>query len=393
MSELDEISGRFRQLTVTLFSAALATAQAAQMLRERKARDTLRATQQEQTHAARQLRADRAAAALLWNKALDPQLASENPEQLAQAWASAVAWETLDSRAALTTRRLDARLRAAGVHPDTAQAARANDDYAALALLLARASDAPTTPRGSGTDRQRDPAEMIRTALDPALAEEVLASKALPALMDLLDHAGQAGHNPARMLAHATRRRGFDDAWDPAAVLHYRVGGQLAAAEARAADPGTSDTGHPDVQLAADAIRDRTSADQDLADAAAQRRAQDTTAEIATDPGHDPATQAAAADASHEHTATAERLENDAAALTARAQDTTTTTATGGSAPSAASGPEVGFTGGSPTARLAAESYPHSLRTALTRGGGAAQHLTKPRRRGKGHDPEHDRSR
>jgi len=123
--------------------------------------------------------------------------------------------------------------------------ANAHDDYAALALLLARASDSPTTPRGSGTERQRDPAEMIRTALDPALVEEVLASKALPALMDLLDRAGQAGHDPASMLAHAARRRGFEDAWDPAAVLHYRVGGQLAAA---------------------------------------QRWAQDTTAEIATDP-------------------------------------------------------------------------------------------------------------
>jgi len=390
MSELDEISGRFRQLTVTLFSAALATAQAAQMLRERKARDALRATQQEQANAARQLRADRAAAALLWNKALDPRLTSENPEQLAQAWASAAAWETLDSRAALTTRRLDARLRAAGVHPDTAQAARGTDDYAALALLLARASDSPTTPRGSGTDRQRDPAEMIHTALDPALAEEVLASKALPALMDLLDRAGQAGHDPARMLAHAARRRGFEDAWDPAAVLHYRVGGQLAAAEA-----GVSDTtGHPDVQLADDATRDRTGADHDLADADAQRWAQDTIAEIATDPGHDPATQAGAVDASHERAAAAERLEGDAAALTARAQDTATTTAAGGtSAPGAPPASEMGFTGGSPIARLAAESYPHSIHTALACAAGAPQRLIRTRHRAKGHNPEQDHGR
>lgn len=39
MSEVDEISQRIRQLTMTLLSAALAAAQAAQMLRAHQARE------------------------------------------------------------------------------------------------------------------------------------------------------------------------------------------------------------------------------------------------------------------------------------------------------------------------------------------------------------------
>jgi len=386
MSEVEETSQQMRQLTMTLLSAALAAAQAGQMLRARKAREALRAAQHEQARAARQLRADRAAAALLWNKALDPRLARDNPEQLAQAWASAAAWESLDSRAAVTVRRLDARLRAAGVHPQTARTTRDSDDYAALSLLLARADQAtaPSPPTSTKVAPQRDPAEVISAALDRRLAEEVLAAEALPALMNILDRVQRQGHDPIAMLSRVARQRGFDDAWDPAAILHHRLHNQLVDAEATSADP--SDNDHHAAQMAADATRDGTGADHDLADA--QRRAEHASAEVAPDPRQDPVTQAAAADAAQEHASAAERLEHDVAALTAWALDTTP--ATDETAPGVLSGPDGGFTGGSPTARLAAESYPHSLRTALARGAGAAPRLTKPRRRGKGHHPERD---
>lgn len=398
MSEVDEVSQRMRQLTMTMLSAALAAAQAAQMLRAHKARETRRATAAEQAQLRRQLRADRAGAAVLWKRALDPRLAATHPEQLAQAWSSAVAWETLDARAAATARHLDARLRAAGVHPETARAARESDDYAALALLLARAEE-PNAVTAPGQEQRQeneafldgDAGELLDTmaiigeALDPQMAEEVLAAEALPALEAELARVAGRGDDPVEVLSRVAAERSLSDAVDPAAVLHYRLQRHLHL-EPDPADDTPAAAGEDAWWLLDEATRDRTGAAHGRADADAERWAEQAADTVASAPQPDPLTRETAQTAAEGHGAEADRLEGDASALAARAQDTTVAAA------SAAPGPEPGFTGGSPIARLAAESYPHSIRTALARGNNPRR-TSAARGRRVGHHAEHDRDR
>jgi len=401
MSEVDETSTRIRQLTMTLLSGALAAAQAAQMLRARKAREATTAAATEQATLRRQLHADRTAAAVLWKRAMDPRLAHTDPEQLAQAWSSAVAWETLDARAAGTARRLDERLRAAGVHPETVRAARETDDYAALALLLARAEE-PTVVAGQAPGEQRheeigdlfdrdaeellDTVAVIEGALDPDTAGEVLAAEALPALEAELQRAAGRGHDPGVLLSQVAAQRSLGDAVDPAAVLHYRLARHLNL------DPVTNpaELDQDAWWLLDEATLDRTGAAHDRADADAQRWTEHAAAGVAADPSQDRPTRTAAEHAAGEHAAQAGRLERDATALTAQAADITAAAAS--AAPDPQVEPELGYTGGSETARLAAESYPHSLRTGLARnpnprrtpqarGRRAAQHTEQDRGR------------
>jgi hypothetical protein len=399
MSEVDEVSQRTRQLTMTMLSAALAAAQAAQMLRAHKAREARRAAAAEQAQLRRQLQADRAGAAVLWKRALDPRWAVTHPEQLAQAWASAVAWETLDARAAATARHLDARLRAAGVHPETARAARESDDYAALALLLARAEE-PNAAAGAGPAEQRhdnedlldrdagellDTTAIIEEALDPQTAEEVLAAEALPALEAELARAAGRGHDPMEVLSQVAAQRSLSDAVDPAAVLHYRLQRHLNL-EPDPADDTPAAAGEDAWWLLDEASRDETGAAHDRADADAERWAEQAADTVASAPQLDPLPRDTAQTAAEGHGAEADRLEGDAMPLALRAQDTTAAAA------SAVPGPEPGFTGGSPIARLAAESYPHSLRAALARGTPPRRTPTARARRA-GHHAEHDRDR
>ncbi|MGH3534571.1 MAG: hypothetical protein ACRDQG_07635 [Pseudonocardiaceae bacterium] len=403
MSEVDETSARIRQLTMTLLSGALAAAQAAQLLRARKAREAAKAAATEQAQLRRQLQADRATAAVLWKRALDPRLASTNPEQLAQGWASAVAWETLDVRAAGTARRLDERLRAAGVHPETVRAARETDDYAALALLLARAEE-PTVVAGQapGEERHdkeiedlfdRDAGELIDTvaviegALDPDTAGEVLAAEALPALEAELQRAAGRGHDPGVLLSQVAAQRSLGDAVDPAAVLHYRLARHLHL------EPVTNpaEPGEDAWWLLDEAALDRTGAAHDRADADAQRWAEDAAAGVAADPSQDRVTRTAAETAAGERAGEAGHLERDATALTAEAADATAAAASAAPSPPQVE-PELGFTGGSETARLAAESYPHSLRTGLARNPNPRR-TPKARGRRAGQHTEQDRGR
>lgn len=131
-----------RQLMISMLSGALAAAQAAQMLRVRKADAALRRGPpglDKQVRTERQLRAERETAAVLWQQFRHFQGPLDHPEQLAQAWASAVAWESYDQRAAATARLLDQRLRAHGVHPDPHREIHRRDNQDELELLFASA--------------------------------------------------------------------------------------------------------------------------------------------------------------------------------------------------------------------------------------------------------------
>jgi len=135
-----------RAQTKALLAATVAAAQDTQLQRARRADAALLADYEDQARVGAALRRAREAAAVGWTKARDPAWLDDAFERVALAWASALAWETLDARAAVTARRLDTRLRAAGVHPEIARPARDSDDYAALSLLLALADQAAQQP-------------------------------------------------------------------------------------------------------------------------------------------------------------------------------------------------------------------------------------------------------
>jgi hypothetical protein len=402
MSEVDETSQRMRQLMMTMFSAALAAAQAAQMLRAHRAREATRAAAAEQAQLRRQLQADRAGAAVLWRRAMDPRLASTHPEQLAQAWSSAVAWETLDARAAATARRMDQRLRAAGVHPEIVRAARESDDYAALALLLAHGEE-QSAGAGGGPQREQRPdyeelleelhehesgqlldtAAIIEQALDPETAASVLGAAALPALETELARATARGHDPVEILSRVAAQRSLEDADDPAAVLHYRLHRDLNLEP----DPteNLAEDGEDAWWLLDEAARDETTAAHDRADADAERWAGHAAGTVAADPLEDPVTRAAAESAAEGHSAAAAHLDHSASALATQAQDAT-------AAASAAAGSPAGFTGGSATAQLAAESFSDSIHTGLVRSG-SIRPAPQDRARRIGRHAEADRER
>lgn len=286
--------------------------------------------------------------------------------------------------------------------PGDGPGARESDDYAALALLLARAEESRTAagPR-QGEQRHenedlldRDGGEFLDTttiieeALDPQTAAEVLAAEALPALEAELARAAGRGHDPVEVLSQVAAQRSLSDAVDPAAVLHYRLQRHLHLES----DPITSPAagGEDGWWLLDEATRDDTGAAHDRADADAQRWAEHAAGGVASDQESDPLTRDSAQTVAEGHRAEADRLDEDASALTVRAQEATVAAA------SAARGPQVGlepgFTGGSPTARLVAESYPHSIRTALARSN-QPQRTPMARGRRAGQHAEHDRDR
>jgi len=167
-----------RTQTKTLLAAALAVAQDTQRRRARDADAALLAGPEEQARVGAALRAARQAAAAGWSKAHDPDWLNDAFERMALAWASAVTWETLDSRAAVTARRLDARLRADGVHPETARIARDSDDYAGLALLLARANQAADQPLRATTTGGEDASHADLREPEPSSAADIMAAAA-----------------------------------------------------------------------------------------------------------------------------------------------------------------------------------------------------------------------
>jgi hypothetical protein len=167
-----------RTQTKTLLAAAVAAAQDTQRRRARDADAALLADSEEQARVGAELRQAREAAAAGWSTAHDPDGRNDAFERVALAWASAVTWETLDARAAVTARRLDARLRAAGVHPQIARIARHSDDYAGLALLLARADHAADQPLRATTTGGEDAPQADVLEPEQSRAADIMAAAA-----------------------------------------------------------------------------------------------------------------------------------------------------------------------------------------------------------------------
>ncbi|GGM81950.1 hypothetical protein GCM10012275_60680 [Longimycelium tulufanense] len=152
-----------RRVAETLYAAlsvAMSVALQAQRLREIRAREALRRSEAEQRHAARQLAAERELAATLWRRAGDLDWVARNPQQVAEAWASARVWSSVDRRAAEALRWFEEELRRRGVNPHVVAYTQQTEDYAALAMLLRHA-----------VEPQVDAERAARTAAQQAATE------------------------------------------------------------------------------------------------------------------------------------------------------------------------------------------------------------------------------
>jgi hypothetical protein len=143
MSENVEAERHLSQTAAAALSVSLNLALQMQVQRAERARIALQESEIRQREAARRLAAERETAAVLWDRARDSDWIKRNPEQLAQAWASARSWESIDSRAAETRERLERLLLAAyGESHPLAELGIQTNDFSTLADLLQRALDA-----------------------------------------------------------------------------------------------------------------------------------------------------------------------------------------------------------------------------------------------------------
>lgn len=139
---------RLSQAMSMALSLALSTAMQVQQRRAQEARQARLEHEQRQREYAEQAAAERETAAVLWRRVEDRDWIREHPEQVAQAWASARAWEPLDERAAEAREKFDVLLRRMyGVEHPEAIGARESEDYSALAQLLSRRVE--VTPIGA----------------------------------------------------------------------------------------------------------------------------------------------------------------------------------------------------------------------------------------------------
>ncbi|WP_327255894.1 relaxase/mobilization nuclease domain-containing protein [Streptomyces sp. NBC_01244] len=117
---------------------------------------------------------------------------------------------------------------AANWHAKKKHAQQAEAAYQAAEHLRAAYEIAAAQPmsvlhqRGRSLSLQRRQAAVLRQAL-PEIAEQVLAEPGWPALAATLADTRAAGHNPARLLAEATRHRELDSATSVSDVLVWRL--------------------------------------------------------------------------------------------------------------------------------------------------------------------------
>lgn len=152
MAENAEAERHISQAMLAALSVALGIGMQIQHQRAAAARRALAESEDRQKELAAQLAAERETAAVLWSKIDDREWVRAHPQQVAEAWASARAWEQVDTRAAEARARFDTLLGALyDVRNPLIDAARDAEDYQALALLLQRAVD--VDPELEGTTR------------------------------------------------------------------------------------------------------------------------------------------------------------------------------------------------------------------------------------------------
>jgi hypothetical protein len=142
MAENAEAERHVSQAMLAAVSVALGIGIQVQQHRLQRARAAQMESEERQREIAAQLAAERETAAVLWRRLEDRQWMRDRPDEVAQAWASARAWESLDPRAAEARAKFDLILGAMYDDGNTiARMARDTANYEVLATLLQRAVD------------------------------------------------------------------------------------------------------------------------------------------------------------------------------------------------------------------------------------------------------------
>jgi hypothetical protein len=169
MSEVDEATGAMGRQLASMASAAIGVAKLAQRARAERARHAAQQAEAQQAQAARQLAAERELAATGWARADDAEWMAAEPGQVAQAWASAAAWEPVDGRAAAARQAFEDRLRDYGADIPTEAAADEAGDFTALAMMLQRGAEHHLdVAAGDRDDARHDTRGAEAEGLDPA---------------------------------------------------------------------------------------------------------------------------------------------------------------------------------------------------------------------------------
>lgn len=155
MSEADEVTSTLSRHLAAMASAAMGVAQLAQQRRAQRARQAQHQSDETRAATAGQLHAERELAAAQWAQAGDPRWAAAQPEHVAQAWASAAAWEPFDERAGRARQKFEDMLRGWGADPQVAAEHVERGDREALALMLNRAAQDNTRAAADGPSEHR----------------------------------------------------------------------------------------------------------------------------------------------------------------------------------------------------------------------------------------------
>jgi hypothetical protein len=140
--EVDEIGQQLSRTGAVILSAALATARMVMQRRAERAEQARRADQQRQQDVARELHAERQLAAVQWERVNLRQWFRENPQEVAETWASAASWAEHDPRAKEAFESLNLHLDRLDTHgPEVRQAAFEANGYQGLAELLKQGAD------------------------------------------------------------------------------------------------------------------------------------------------------------------------------------------------------------------------------------------------------------
>lgn len=152
MTENAEAERHLSQTLSAALSVALNVALQAQQARGNQARRAEADSEEQRHELGRQLAADRETAAVMWRRVDDPHWIRDRPVEVAETWASARAWESVDLRAAEARAKFDTVLDAMyGRENPLIAVARESEDYTALAGLLQRAVE--VTPQQAADPR------------------------------------------------------------------------------------------------------------------------------------------------------------------------------------------------------------------------------------------------
>lgn len=163
--EVDEIAQQLGRTGAAVLSAALVAARIAMQRRAERAEAARQADERRQQEAARELHAERQLAAVGWERVNLRQWFRENPQEVAETWASAATWAEQDPRAKEAFESLNLHLDHLGAHdPEVRRAAFEANGYRGLAGLLKQGADEAYSRLTSPSAASKPDAEAVSAA-------------------------------------------------------------------------------------------------------------------------------------------------------------------------------------------------------------------------------------